>query len=306
MSTPRSTTERTNRKAISEALLAEKLGLNDSWIERWEENGAWREESCAPDQLPEFIRQKLNRGELKEVEEKVDQLVAAGCQRSVVYFCLQQLSPAAEWSRSGGHLEGVQAQQGEELASQKQKRAIATREDMATVASNARAARKEIHRHKYELSFTAEALRCALPVGFSTSAENPEDALLLLESALSWVAKLADAYATPMVSTLIKSKGLLYLAMYVGRHADERKLCGQRTDSVLADSKKASGDRRARRTHLPAANVLVNLLSMIMGADQSWSPSELKEKVKSFRQDYPRLYRLLEMKLAELHKFASR
>jgi hypothetical protein len=224
MSTPRSATERASRKAISDVLLKEILGLNDPWIERSEEDGAWREESRAPDQLPRFIRKMLNEDEIATVERKVVQLVAAGCQRSVVYFCLQQLSPAAEWSRSGGHLEGVQAQQGEELASQKQKRPIATREDMATVASKARAAREEIHRHKYELSFTAEALRCDLPVGFSTSTENPEDALLLLESALSWVAKLADAYATPMVSTLIKNKGLLYLTLYISRHADQRKL----------------------------------------------------------------------------------
>jgi hypothetical protein len=305
MSTPRSTTEHVNRKAVSEVFLAEVLRLNDPWIERWEENGTWREESRAPDRLPRFIRGKLDEDEIATVERKVDQLVAAGCQRSVVYFCLQQLSPAAEWSRSGGHLEGVRAQQGEELVSQKQNRPIATREDMATVASNARAARKEIHRYKYELSFAAEALRATLPVGFSTRTETPEDAVLLLESALSWVAKLADAYAAPMVSTLIKSKGLLYLTMYVGRYADERKLRGQRTDSVLADSKKASGGKRARKTHLPAANVLANLLSMIMGTDQSWSPSELKEKVESFRQDYPRLHRLLDQRLSELHRFAS-
>lgn len=302
----RSATERTNRRAISEALLAERMGLNDPWIERWEEDGVWREDSCLLGQLPRFIRKMLNEDEIATVENKVDQLVAAGCQRPVVYFCLEQLSPAAEWSRSGGHLKGVQAQQGEELATQSRKKPIATREDMATVASKARAARKEIHSHKNELSFTAEVVKCALPGGVSTSAENPDDALLLLESALSWVAKLADAYATPMVSTLIKSKGLLYLTMYVGRHADEGELYGQRTDSVLADSKKASGDLRARRTHLPAANVLVNLLSMIMGADQSWSPSELKDKVESFRQDHSRLHTLLGQRLSELHQFARR
>jgi hypothetical protein len=115
MSTPRSTTERTNRKAISEALLAERLGINDPWIERLEENGAWREESCAPDQLPEFLNETLDVDEVATVERKVDQLVAAGCQRPVVYFCLQQLSPASEWLRSGGYLKGVQARQGEEL-----------------------------------------------------------------------------------------------------------------------------------------------------------------------------------------------
>ena len=245
----------------------------------------------------------LNEDEIATVERKVVQLVAAGCQRSVVYFCLQQLSPAAEWSRSGGHLEGVQAQQGEELASQKQKRPIATREDMATVASKARAAREEIHRHKYELSFTAEALRCDLPVGFSTSTENPEDALLLLESALSWVAKLADAYATPMVSTLIKNKGLLYLTLYISRHADQRKLRSTRVTDVIKDRKKASGDVLARTVEAPG-NVLAELASQVTGDD--WPTSDLKEKLESFRLDHPRLYRLLDQKLTELHRFAGR
>ncbi len=284
-------------------LLKEILGLNDPWIERSEEDGAWREESRAPDQLPRFIRKMLNEDEIATVERKVVQLVAAGCQRSVVYFCLQQLSPAAEWSRSGGHLEGVQAQQGEELASQKQKRPIATREDMATVASKARAAREEIHRHKYELSFTAEALRCDLPVGFSTSTENPEDALLLLESALSWVAKLADAYATPMVSTLIKNKGLLYLTLYISRHADQRKLRSTRVTDVIKDRKKASGDVLARTVEAPG-NVLAELASQVTGDD--WPTSDLKEKLESFRLDHPRLYRLLDQKLTELHRFAGR
>ena len=300
MSTPRSATERASRKAISDVLLKEILGLNDPWIERSEEDGAWREESRAPDQLPRFIRKMLNEDEIATVERKVVQLVAAGCQRSVVYFCLQQLSPAAEWSRSGGHLEGVQAQQGEELASQKP---IATREDMATVASKARAAREEIHRHKYELSFTAEALRCDLPVGFSTSTENPEDALLLLESALSWVAKLADAYATPMVSTLIKNKGLLYLTLYISRHADQRKLRSTRVTDVIKDRKKASGDVLARTVEAPG-NVLAELASQVTGDD--WPTSDLKEKLESFRLDHPRLYRLLDQKLTELHRFAGR
>jgi hypothetical protein len=302
----RSTTERTNRKAISEALLAERLGLNDLWIERWEENGAWREESCAPDQLPGFLRDKLEKDEVKEVEDKVDQLVAAGCQRPVVYFCLEQLSPASDWIRSGGHHKGAQPRLGEEYDSQKQKKPIATREDMASVAGSARAARRQIHRHKSELSLVAEASKGALPAGIFTSAENPEDALLLLESALSWVAKLADAYAAPMETTLLKSKGVLYLTLYVAQHADKRKLRSLKAKSVPADSKRASGDKRAKTTNLPAGNVLADLVSYVMGAKASWSPSELKEKLGLFRQDHPRLYRLLDQKLTELHKFASR
>src|ERR1035437_8119081 len=306
MSTPRSTTERTNRKAISEALLAERLGLNDPWIERWEENGAWRAESSAPDRLPDFIGSKLNKGEVKEVEDKVSQLVAAGCQRSVIYFCLEQLSPASEWIRSGGHQTGVQVRQGEELVTQKQKKSIATREDMATVAGSARAARKQIHKCKSELSLVAEALKGALPAGISSSTETPEDALLLLVSALSWVARLADAYAAPMETTLVKSKGVLYLTLYVSLCAGERKLRGPRVNSVLKESESASEDKRAKRTTSPPCNVLADLVCKLMGAEDAWSPSELKDKLESFRQDHPLLYRRLEQKLTELHRFAGR
>jgi hypothetical protein len=305
MTTPRLATERTNRKATSEALLAERMGLNDRWIESLEENGTPREESCAPDQLPEFLRDKLTKGEIKTVEDMVDQLVAAGCQRPVVYFCMEQLSPAAEWLRSGGRRIGVRAR-GKELVTLKQKKSIATREDMATVASKARAARKQIHSCRYELSLVAEALPSVLPAGFSTSAENPEDAILFLKSALSWVANLADAYAAPMETTLVKSKGVIYLTLYVSLCADERKLRSPKAKSVLADSKKASGDKRAKKTPLPAGNVLAGLLSKIMGPNDSWSPAELIGKVDSFAQDHPRLYRLLAKKLTELHQFASR
>ena len=68
----RSATERTARRAISDALLAEMLGLNEPWIERWEENGALREESCAPDQLPEFLKNKMKKGEVEDLEHRVD------------------------------------------------------------------------------------------------------------------------------------------------------------------------------------------------------------------------------------------
>ena len=86
-----------------------------------------------------------------------------------------------------------------------------------------------------------------------------------------------------------------------------RASCGApKTRSVLADGKKASEDTRAKKTHWPAGNVLANLLSQILGADDSWSPAELKEKVESFRQEHPRLHKPLRQKLSELHEFSSR
>lgn len=107
-----------------------------------------------------------------------------------------------------------------------------------------------------------------------------------------------------MAETLLKSKGLLYLTCYVSRHADQGKLRSPKVKSVMKGPKKASGDLRARRSVEAPGNVLAELATQAAG--KSWSPSELKEKVESFRQDYPRLYRLLEEKLTELHKFAIR
>jgi hypothetical protein len=193
---------------------------------------------------------------------------------------------------------------GEEYDSQKQKKPIATREDMASVAGSARAARRHIHRHKPELSLIAEASRIVLPVGTSTSAENPEDALVLLEAALSWVARLADTYTAPMETTLVKSKGLLYLTLYVSLYADQRKLRSPRVNNVIKDRQKASGNVRARRSVEAPGNVLAELASQVAG--DSWSTTELKDKLESFHVDYPRLYRLLEQKLTELHRFAGR
>lgn len=297
-------TERINRKAISEPLLADRLGLNEPWIERWEVGGTWREESSAPAQLPKFITNDLNKREVGEVQHRIDQLVAAGCQRVVVYFCLQQLSPASEWLRSGGLHKGVQARPGEELVTHKQKKPIATREDMASVAGSARAARKQIHTHKPELSLMADASRIALPVGISTVPDSLEEALLLLEASLSWVAKLADAYTAPMETTLMKSKGLLYLTLYVSEHANKKNLRSPKISSVIKDSRKASDSARARCTVEAPGNALAELISKV--SMDEWSIADLKEKLASFKQDHPHLYKILKQRLAEMHELASR
>lgn len=298
------TTPRIDRKAISEKLLAERLGLNDPWIDRWEQNGVWHEESCAPNHLPSFIRRQREKDEVRVVEDLIDRLVAAGCQRPVVYFCLTQLSPASEWLRTGGRYRGVQAKDDEYTAQQKEIKKLATREDMASVTSSAKEARKQIHKYKYELSLVAEASRGFLPLGISTYAEDPEDALLLLEGTLTWVARLANAYVAPMATTLLKSKGLLYLTTYVSKYAGQSKLRSPQVHASLGDSRKASESVRARGSVPVSGNVLSNLINQVTGKD--WSPSELKDKLKSFRDGHPRLYKLLRQKLTELHNFADR
>ena len=104
MTKPKTTlkTKAIDRKRISEALLADRLGLNEEWIERWEERGKIREESHMPDRLPAFIHKNYKKGEIEDIGREVERLVAAGCRRQVVYFCLAQLSPEANWFRAGG------------------------------------------------------------------------------------------------------------------------------------------------------------------------------------------------------------
>src|ERR1700751_3500863 len=99
-------TKAIERKKISEALLADRLGLNEDWIERWEEHGKIREESQMPDRIPPFIRKDFKK-EIKHIEDEIERLVKAGCRRQVVHFCLAQLGPEATWLRAGREKEPV-------------------------------------------------------------------------------------------------------------------------------------------------------------------------------------------------------
>lgn len=303
ISMARSEIERTNRKAMSEALLAERLGLKDPWIDRWDENGTLREETCAPDELPSFITSRLGPQLVKKFEDGVDQLVKAGCQRSVVHFCLLQLSPLAEKQRLGQRRVGVQARPREELDAQAHRKQIATREDMASVASSARAARKQIQKQQHELLLLADISKSALPRGFFAIAEHSEDALLTLKAALTWVERLADSYTAPMETTLMKSKGLIYLTLYVTEHANERELRSSEISTLLKDGKRPTNGVRARRKFTPG-NVLANLVSSV--SEKPWSIGDLKTKLRSFGRQHPSLHELLSQRLNELHEFACR
>jgi hypothetical protein len=308
-----------NRKKISEALLADRLGLNEPWIERWEERGKWREESRAPDRLPDFIRKNYKKREIEGIESEIERLVAAGCQRRVVYFCLAQLSPEAAWLRAGGEKEpvfgsgrvaGVDA---DYFVNRDRK--LATREDLESVANTAGAARKQIHRYQRELMLVAESAGYPLPVGLTCRPELPVDALTLLQNSLTWTETLAAAYTAPFESTLLKSKGVLCLTLYVSMFADSEKLRGSKLSGLHRDSSKSSGMTVARRTFV-AGDPLTNLAGVLTGKDKEgkneegkdrdWSVSDLHRKLNGFREDHPRLYKRLAEKLKELHDFASR
>lgn len=286
MRSPTSKTPKKNRidrREIDEALLADRLGLNDEWIERWEQGSKCVEESLAPTELPRFIRTKLDRDDIKDVERDVQRLVAAGCLRPVLYFCLEELSPDAAAIRVGLRRMSVPGKDGEyDLLSQREKeRPHATREDMEAVSNKAKAARHQIHVYQRELLLVADAKEHPLPSGIMTVPENAEDALALLKDSLTWVSSLAEVYTAPFEKTLLKSKGLLYLTAYVLSHADARKIRGQAQAGV--------------------DNALAGLASSVSGKE--WSLSDLREKLHKFEQDHQSLYKRLMHKLAELHRF---
>jgi len=285
MRSPTSRTLRTkvSRRRVEEVLLADRLGLHDEWVERWEQDDQCLEESLAPGGLPPFIRATLRRDKVCDVEGHIKRLVEAGCRPQVLYFCLEELSPDAEAIRHGRQRRLVPGSDGEfNLSAERaERRPLARREDLEGVVNNAEKTRRLIRDHQRELLLVADTNEFPLPRGMTTVPEDADDALALLKESLSWVARLAGAYTAPFEETLLKSKGLLYLTAYVLTHADARKVRGRRWEGV--------------------DNELAGLASLV--TKRAWSPSDLRAKLRKFEKDHERLYKLLVRKLDELHRF---
>ena len=281
--TPKTPMTKVSRRKLEESLLAERLGLNDEWVERWEQGGKCIEESLAPAGLPPFIRVTLGRDKVYDVEGHIKRLVAAGCRRPVLHFCLEELSPEAAAIREGRRRRSVPGEDGEFtlVAERTEGRPLATREDMEAVRNKAEAARRLIHKHQRELLLVADTNEFRLPTGIMTVPEDADDALSLLKESLSWVARLAGAYTKPFEKTLLKSKGLIFLTAYVLSHAQATKVRGLRWMGVDKE--------------------LAGLASLV--TERAWSPSDLRAKLRTFEKDHERLYKLLVCKLDELHSF---
>jgi len=285
MRSPTSKTPMTkiSRKKVEEGLLADRLGLHDEWVERWEQDGQCLEESLAPGGLPPFIRATLRRDKVYDVEGHIKRLVEAGCRPQVLYFCLEELSPDAEAIRHGRQRRLVPGSDGEfSLSAERaERRPLARREDLEGVANKGGKTRRLIRGHQRELLLVADMNEFPLPRGIMTEPEDAADALSLLEESLSWVSKLAGSYTKPYEETLLKSKGLLFLTAYVLAHAGATKVRGVRWMGVKGE--------------------LAGLASLV--TKKRWRPSDLRGKLRKFEQDYPRLHKLLLRKLDELHRF---
>jgi hypothetical protein len=266
-----------DRKRISEVLLAERLHLNEDWMDS--ENIA-----NLPQTLPPVGGRKLSPGEAKAVEKQLALLVACGCRRPVLYWCLERLGPEADDERKGKVRYLVP---GEDEANNHwvtTTPAPQTREDMAGFIALSRAYAKALRRVENELLLVAEAQADAhpLPRGFFTGEpEDAHEAMLIHRQSVAWSRKLAEDYQAPNVGLLVKSKGVLFLLVYVWIHT-----------KYLADG----GTIRARRSRQTKpyriawedADPIATLAHVYGGIDSS--PSDLIDKSGDFHRDYPGLY----------------
>ncbi len=287
-----------DRKKIAERLLRERLGLDEDWLNR-DDDGA----THLPSSLPPFLAKRLSQEQLKKLEAELDQLVAAGCRREALYFCLALLSPCAEEFRAGSEPLSAPARDDEEVIPRKYKRPLATRQDLEAVANKAKAARKQIRKYRDELLLAAHINPHDIPGGLVTTLPDPDEALSVLANSLTWVSKVAESYTAPFAATLLKSKGLLYLTLYVsictGAHrASNRE---HQAEKGTAVTQKHAGRSRPRT---PSPNETLASVARLCTA-RRWAPSDLRGKLKRFQQDHPALCATMRSKLAELHRHSA-
>lgn len=127
------------RKRIATLLLAQRLGLNEDW-----RDPDFR--ISLPSKAPRPAPRTFSPAESEELKASVERLVAIGCQKRVIYWCLAELGPSANKVRLG------QRNRVEVNADENKNReyvvtpATATREDMQALARKLATVAKEIHR----------------------------------------------------------------------------------------------------------------------------------------------------------------
>jgi hypothetical protein len=288
-----------DRKRMDEVLLRNALGLDDDWLNRDEDGVAH-----LPTRLPSFIRQGHSERDVGQVEAAVNRLVSAGCRRQALYFCLQELSPAAERSRRGqewAFLKDKQNTDPEELRIKPLK--LASKEDVKVVANHAKRALRVIREYRRELLLAHEATKSRLPRGLIVAAPDAGEAISLLLASLAWVRELANSYVAPFETTLLKSKGLFCLTLYVSMYADAARL---KSAQQRAESERPGvhlrKQRHTKRDALPE-HALANIASVCTGHHRA--PSDLNAKLKRFEKDYPALHKTMKTKMAALHRAAT-
>lgn len=216
--------------------------------------------------------------------------------------------------REGRRRKSVPGKEGEYevLAEREKKRRYADARHVEKVATNAKAARGLIGRYQRELLLVGDIGDVPLPSGMP---QDVDDALSLVKDSLTWVSKLAEAYTAPIQPSLLQSKGPLYLAAYVLKYADAKKIRGEgnafeRLASLVAPKPKVDGTQAAKAVPKKPpkpkpGGTQVAKAKRKKEPKEEWSASDLREKVQSFKKEHQRLYKSLIKQLDELHLFHS-
>ena len=236
----------------------------------------------------------------------MDRLVSAGCRREVLYFCLEQLSPAAKEVQAGREWVSVPGKNDEPERAVKRFRELATKEDLEAVRNTTAKAMNLITRYRPELLLLAETK--SPPVLSTLLSElrltDADETFSLLLNLLGFVSELAKLYAAPFGKTLMKSKELLYLTLYVSTYADKKEL--QKSPYRAESEQPATRPRkegRAKRDMLPD-HALAHVASFCTG--RHWAPSDLYATLRRFQKDHPSHYAQMAAKMAALHRNATK
>jgi hypothetical protein len=265
-----------NRRHISEVLLAERLGLDDEWVDP-------DNIRQLPTKLPPGGWRKRTSTESFDLNGYIEQLVKAGCHRQVLYWCLQQMSRAANKVRMGAVRKAVltEGEVDHDLITVEQP--LATGDDMQDLTNKVQAATEMISRYENELLMAAEVLldNPQLRKGMTEFEEvTPDEAMLMLRSLLHWIKRLADAWPAPNLNTLMKSKGVLFLLAYV-------RLCERRSTPRPRSrkTKETAGPTKPDRLALKNASTVADIAQLYTG--EEFTPSNLIDKLQDFRLKHP-------------------
>lgn len=150
------------------------------------------------------------------------------------------------------------------------------------------AASKAIREYRDALLLVADV--CAdsieLPESAFTSTELSEDSLSLLLASLHWVKKLTGAWQSPNATALLKSKGALFLLVYVWFRTASAEIVRNRR------APRKSGTRRTNtRLSRAAAQAVADIVNLCHGVEHT--ADALNDKLQDFTISEPEIFQTL-------------
>jgi hypothetical protein len=282
-----------NRRRVSDALLIQRLGLEDDW-------GDPNDIADLPTKLPKSGWHKRTVAETSDLKRHIGHLVAVGCNRQVLYWCLWHMSRAAHQLRMGAVQKSVSKEGGEDYDLETVPQLLATGDDMRELINKVQAAADMISRFQKELLIAANVLldHPQLRRDMMESEQvTPEEAMTMQRSSLHWTMRLADAWPAPNLNTLMTSKGVLFLLAYV-RMCEERSTPSPRSHKTKERADPTKPDRLA----LKNASTVADIAQLYTG--EEFAPSNLIDKLQDFHLKHPNPHGRMVSQLKSLEEVA--